>query len=107
MPANLSYPHVLEHPGKPATLQRIPRLRIAQVAMDHVFYGWSAEDILRQHEFLTPAEVHAALGFYFDHREEIDREIAAEVAQAQADLNESSKGPLAVRLRALRFGIAA
>lgn len=75
--------------------------------MDHIFHGWTAEDILRQHCYLTPSEVHAALGYYFDHREQIDREIEAEASEAQRDLNVSAKDPLTQRLIALRFQSAA
>jgi hypothetical protein len=75
--------------------------------MDHIFYSWTAEDILRQHDYLTPSEVHAALGYYFDHREQIDREIEAETAQARLDLKSNKDTPMAARLAALRFQAAA
>lgn len=101
------YPHILALPGRPPCLERLPRVRVAQIAMDHVFYSWTAEDILRQHDYLTPSEVHAALGYYFDHREQIDREIESETAQARLDLKLSMDTPMAVRLAAFRFQAAA
>jgi len=107
MPAVSAYPHILEVSGQPASLERFPRLRVAQIAMDHIFHGWTAEDILRQHNHLTPSEVHAALGYYFDHREQIDREIESEASEARWDLKANAKNPLAQRLIALRFQSAA
>jgi hypothetical protein len=34
-----------------------------------------------QHLDLSPAEAHAAMAYYFDHQDEIDLEIEAEIAQ--------------------------
>ncbi len=76
---SLDYPHVTRAADGTACLARHPRIRIAQVAADHIGYGWSAEEIVRQYPHLTLAEVHAALGFYYDHREELDAELEREV----------------------------
>ena len=62
---------------------RLPRIRVAQIVMDYLAYGWSVEEICRQHPYLTPAEAHAAMGYYFDHQAEIDSEISDEWAQVQ------------------------
>jgi hypothetical protein len=43
--------------------------------MDYLAHGWSAEEMCRQHPYLTPAEAHAAMAYYYDHAEEIDQEI--------------------------------
>lgn len=48
---------------------------------------WSVERIC-QHYNLTPAEVHAAWAFYYDHKVEIDEHIAAEAVN---DSNTSNK----------------
>ncbi|HEY2343318.1 MAG TPA: DUF433 domain-containing protein [Chthoniobacteraceae bacterium] len=94
----LDYPHIQKIAGESAHLSRLPRIRIAQIAADHLGYGWSAEEILRQHPHLFPAEVHAALAYYFDHREEIDSELAQELtALDQA----AEQPPSALRLRLL------
>ena len=41
--------------------------------------GQSPDEVAEQHQ-LSLAEVHAALAYYFDHREEIDRTIADDEA---------------------------
>ena len=48
------------------------------IVADYMWRGWSAEEIVRQYPYLTPAEVHAALTYYFDHEEEIEEELAGE-----------------------------
>lgn len=94
MPA-LAYPHITKVNGV-ACLERLPRIRVAQVVADHVGNGWSVEEILRQYPHLEPSEVHAALGYYFDHREEIDGELAAELAELD---RVAQQPPSSLRLR--------
>lgn len=100
MPA-LDYPHILKARGEPARIERLPRIRVAQIVADHLGYGWSAEEIIRQYPHLAPAEVHAALGYYFDHREEIDAELDAELAELDR-LARLPPSALRLRLLALR-----
>ena len=45
----LSYPHIEKSDDQPAHLQRLPRIRVAQIVMDYIAYGWSVEEICRQH----------------------------------------------------------
>jgi hypothetical protein len=61
----------------------LPRIRVAQIVADHLGYGWSAAEIVRQYPHLKPAEVHAALAYYFDHEPEIARELADELKNAR------------------------
>jgi hypothetical protein len=99
----LAYPHIQKTDGEAAHLERFPRVRVAQLVADHLGYGWSAEEIVRQYPHLAPAEVHAALAYYFDHRDEIDDELAAELR----DLDRTSQQPpseLRLRLLTLRRG---
>ena len=58
----IAYPHIIKEEGKPARLESHPRVRVAQIAMDYLAYGWSADEIHRQHPQLALAEVHAAMG---------------------------------------------
>lgn len=97
---SLSYPHIQKQDNLPARLQRLPRIRISQIVMDYLAYGWSVEEMCRQHLYLTPAEAHAAMGYYFDHQEEIDREINQEWQQVQENMTQAAKSPFYIRLKA-------
>src|SRR5271167_2781656 len=70
VPVALTYPHIVKEPGKPARLERHPRTRVAMIVADYLWRGWSAEEIARQYPYLTLAEVHAAMTYCFDHRDE-------------------------------------
>lgn len=97
---SLSYPHIQKQDNLPARLQRLPRIRISQIVMDYLAYGWSVEEMCRQHLYLTPAEAHAAMGYYFDHQEEIDREISQEWQQVQENMTQAAKSPFYIRMKA-------
>jgi hypothetical protein len=45
----VTYPHVVKHDGESARLQRVPRVHVAQIAMDYIAYGWSPDEMCRQH----------------------------------------------------------
>ena len=96
---SLSYPHIEKEENQPARLQRLPRIRIAQIVMDYIAYGWSVEEICK-HLYLTLAEAHAAMGYYFDHQEEIDREISQEWQQVQVNTTQAAKSPFYIRMKA-------
>ena len=84
MPAALTFPHITKAPSEPARLESHPRTRVAMIVADYLWRGWSAEEIVRQYPHLTLAEVHAALTYYFDHREEIETELSAEYRDTEA-----------------------
>ena len=96
---DLSYPHLQKTDGEPARLRRLPRIRVAQIAMDYLAHGWSADEMCRQHDHLTLAEVHAALAYYFDHQDEVDQEIRDDWKQADQSRSVAAPSPLVAKLR--------
>ena len=71
MTSQVIYPHIEKtNNDDPAHLKRVPRVRVAQIVMDYLAYGWSVEEMNRQHPYLTLGELHAAMAYYFDHQEE-------------------------------------
>ena len=102
MTVQSTYPHISSPEGEPARLTRRPRTRVAQIAMDFLGHGWSVEEMCRQHPDLTPAEIHAAMTYYWDHREEIDREIRDEWGLADGQAQDRQQPAVAARLKTLR-----
>ncbi|MEE8452666.1 MAG: DUF433 domain-containing protein [Thermoguttaceae bacterium] len=100
MSVDTTYPHIEKPSGESARLRRNPGVRVAQIAMDYLAYGWSPDEMCRQHPNLTKAEAHAAMAYYFDHQKEVDTEIEAEVRSAETSLKESSDSSLRLRLQA-------
>ena len=99
MVLQISYPHIEKLEGQPARLQRIPRVRIAQIVMDYLAYGWSVEEMCRQHPYLGLAEAHSAMAYYFDNQEEIDSEISQKWEQVQKEKSSASPSYFLLRMR--------
>lgn len=93
-----TYPHIECVPGQPPRLERVPRVRVAQIVTDYLAHGWSADEICRQYPHLHSAEVYASLGYYFDHQAEIDGEIRAEWAAADKERRDAAHSPFIQRL---------
>ena len=85
----VSYPHIVKEVGSPACLESHPRTRVAMIVMDYLGRGLAPEEIVSHYPYLTLAEVHSAMTYYHDHRDEIDAEIRGELEQLKdsADAN--------------------
>jgi uncharacterized protein (DUF433 family) len=71
------HPYVERRPGvqggRPIIKNR--RFPVSSIVQNYR-RGLSVEEILHEFPQLSPAEVHDALSYYYDHQAEIDREIA-------------------------------
>ena len=72
------------------------RVRVLDIVIWHEQNGWTPDEIVSQIPSITLADVHAALAYYYDHREEIQEEIRAERAMAEEFRRET---PSAVRAK--------
>ncbi len=100
MSSDLTYPHIEAPDGEPARLTRHPRIRVAQIVMDYLAHAWTPDEMCRQHPNLTQAEVYSAMGYYFDHQDQIDAEIRAEYEKSRKDAYTADRSPFYQRLRA-------
>jgi uncharacterized protein (DUF433 family) len=72
----LPHPYIEQEPdvygGNP--ILRGTRIRVSLIAWQYK-QGHTVDEILQGHPHLTPAQVHDALSYYFDHQAEIEEEI--------------------------------
>lgn len=66
----------------PGVLGGKPRIAGRRISVQHIVVlyergGWTADEIATEYD-LTLADVHAAMTYYFDHREELDAAAAAD-----------------------------
>lgn len=66
----VSYPHLTIDDAGVARIGNT-RFKVLHLAGEHYYYGWTAEELLRQHPDLKPEEVYSALTYFYDHREEM------------------------------------
>jgi hypothetical protein len=99
MSAAVTYPHIIKEGDKPARLEKNPRWRISLLVSIQRSFGWSPELMVQQYDnTLTLSEIHSALAYYYDHKEEIDREIAEDDAEIERARKENSNGPTRAEL---------
>ena len=102
LPADVPYPHIVKEGNEPARLASTPRMKVSHLVMEYLNWGWSPEEMCRQHPFLAISEAYAAMGYYFDHQAEIDAEIEAGDDAARSAMAAAASSPLVLRLRGLR-----
>ncbi|MFI5378809.1 MAG: DUF433 domain-containing protein [Tepidisphaerales bacterium] len=78
------------------------RITVADVALMHLRLGQALEQVAAGYD-LSMASLHAAMAFYYDHREEIDRSIEEDDAFIEA-MRSQNPSRLQAKLRALNGG---
>src|SRR5580692_5411048 len=73
--------------------------KVIEVALDMIAHGWSPEEIHFQHPHLSLAQIHAALGYYYDHQAEMDEQIRRHARDAEQLRAKAGDSPLRKRLR--------
>jgi uncharacterized protein (DUF433 family) len=75
-------------------------MKVIELVLDHLAYGWSPEELHFQHPHLTLGQIHSALAYYWDHKAKLDQDIERRlqiVDQLQQTMPSTS---LAERLKA-------
>ena len=77
--------HIVNTPGVASGRPRIAgrRIKVPHMVIWHLVLGMSADEIANEYD-LTLADIHAALAYYYDHREEIDAQIKEDEAFVEA-----------------------
>ena len=96
-----SVPHIVRDKNGVAWVDDT-HVKVIEIVLDHLAYGWSAEAIHEQFPHLTLAQIHSALGFFYDHEEELEGEILARDREVNAWRSELGESPLQRRLRQLK-----
>lgn len=71
-----SYPYIVRNPGIAGGTPIIKGTRVTiRCVAGYCQMGMSVDDILNTLAHLTPSQVHSALAYYFDNKEEIERDL--------------------------------
>lgn len=52
------------------------RTRVVDIAVEYEMLGHSPDEIINSHPYLNLSQVHDALSYYYENREELDKKIA-------------------------------
>jgi uncharacterized protein (DUF433 family) len=95
-----TYEHIaLDEQGIPWI--RAANMKIVELVAEVKAYGWSPEELVFQHPYLTMGQVHSALAYYWDHSEEVEADLARRQEYAERLRAEASESPVVAKLRAL------
>jgi uncharacterized protein (DUF433 family) len=73
--------------------------KVVELVVEQQAYGWSPEELRFQHPYLTLGQIHSALAYYWDHREDLDRDIQRRLERVAELRSATPPPPLAARLR--------
>ena len=51
------------------------KVKVTEVVLDKIAYGWSPEETHFQHPHLSLAQIHAALTYYYENQSQMDAQI--------------------------------
>ncbi len=77
------------------------RLKVLMLVREHLAYEWDAEQLHLQYPHLSLPEIHAALGYYYEHRADCDRMIQEDDERVEVLKSQLVNPALQERLRLL------
>ncbi|MBC8264374.1 MAG: DUF433 domain-containing protein [Anaerolineales bacterium] len=78
-------------------------MKVVELVLGRMAYGWSPEEVHFQHPYLTLGQIYSALAYYWDHQEELDRDIERRLQFVDQVRRTMGSSPLVARLRAKRL----
>src|SRR2546421_12664888 len=99
MPVQTPFEHISLNESKVPVIAG-STMKVVELVLDHLAYGWSPEELHFQHPHLSMAQVHSALAYYWDHKDELDRDIARRLEIVEAARKSAPKTKLSARLKA-------
>jgi len=73
-------------------------MKVIELVLEQRASGWSPEELHAQFPYLSLGKIHSALAYYWDHQEELDHEIADDMADID-DLREKNPPPFNLLMR--------
>lgn len=94
-----AYEHVsLDPQGRPWI--EAANTKVVELVEKVQAHGYSPEELAYQLPHLTLGQIHSALAYYWDHQEEMDREVERRDEQVERSRREAGEHPLITKLKA-------
>jgi uncharacterized protein (DUF433 family) len=93
------YEHItLDQAGVPVIAGT--NMKVVELVLEKNAYGWSPEELYFQHPYLTLGQIYSALAYYWDHRDELDKDIERRLEFVNGIQRLMKPTPLVARLKA-------
>ena len=74
-------------------------MKVVELVTSVLAYGWSPEELHFQYPHLSMSQIHSALAYYWEHKEEIDADVKQRFEYSEKLRLEAGESNLAKRLR--------
>ena len=74
-------------------------MKVLELASENGEYKWDSEQLRIQHPYLSLGQIHSALAYYYDHKDEVDHDIERRRQYAEQMREAAGPSPLAARLK--------
>ena len=74
--------------------------KVVELVSENLFWGWDAEEIHRQHPYLTLEQTEAAIAYYAAHREELNQNISNRLEYVKKMRESAGPSQFAQKLKA-------
>ena len=92
------YEHIVVDPqGVPLVAETT--MKVVELVMAQTAYGWSPEELHFQFPHLSLGQIHSALAYYWDHRDDLDGDIARRLEAVDRRQRQVSSASLGTRGR--------
>ena len=80
-------------------------MKVVELVLEQLAYGWSAEELRFQHPHLSLGQIYSALAYYWDHQATLDTDIERRLRRVDEIRNATMPlvPPLVERLRTQRL----
>lgn len=75
-------------------------MKVIELVLARIAYGWSPEELHFQFSHLTLGQIHSALAYYWDHQEELDKDIERRLESVHEIRRSMGESPLVAQLKA-------
>jgi uncharacterized protein (DUF433 family) len=75
-------------------------MKIVELILETHAYGWSPDELQFQHPYITLGQIHSALAYCWDHKDEFDRDIERRLERVEQIRRDVGPSRLVERLKA-------
>lgn len=101
----MTYPQATEYKHILISDRQIPfiagtSMKVVELVTSVKAYGWGPEELHYNYPHVGMSQIHSALAYYWDHKEEIDEDVERRDRYAERLQQEAGESPFAAKLRA-------
>lgn len=96
-----SYRHVVLDPSGVLLIVGTTMM-VVELVLNHQAYGWSLEELHFQHPYLSLGQIYSTLAYYWDHKDELDNNLARRYELAEQIRRDTPPSSLVERIRCER-----